>query len=108
MERKNIGSLTRALIKRLLGTDKGQAVIDIVEAGYLPALTCLVRGDLRGFLELLPAEAADALLKLGMKAAIEEGLVAYVTKEAAANPLGEAERRAAAALATKIETLEIK
>lgn len=64
MERKNIGSLTRALIKRLLGTDKGQAVIDIVEAGYLPALTCLVRGDLRGFLELLPAEAEDALIKL--------------------------------------------
>lgn len=75
MENKNIGGFARRLIRQSFGTDKGQALIDAAEKGYLPALTALVGGNFGLFINLLPADAKEGLLKAALAKAGPVGVI---------------------------------
>lgn len=75
MENKNIGGFARKVIRQVLGGEKGQSVIDAIEKGYLPALTALVQGNFGLFINLLPEDAKDGLLKAALKKAGPMGAV---------------------------------
>ena len=66
MASKNIGALGRTIIRKAIGTDKGNTVIDAIEKGYLPALDALIKGKFGDFWELLPANAQEELFKLAL------------------------------------------
>lgn len=76
MERKNIGRIARLALRQFFGAEKGQALVDLIEGGYLPALHALSRGDFHGFLTWLPKEALDGLFALVIKQAVGLGQVA--------------------------------
>lgn len=66
MESKNIGSIGRTIIRRAIGTDKGNTVINAIEQGWLPALDALVRGKFGDFWGLLPASAQEQIFQLAL------------------------------------------
>ncbi len=58
----NIGKFARWSIRQVLGTEKGNMVIDFVEGGLLEAGNELIQGDIKGFLDALPAEIRTKII----------------------------------------------
>ena len=54
--RWNIGSLTRWGLKQLLGTDKGNQIITLIEDDVPTIWAALKRGDYAAFIDALPVE----------------------------------------------------